>query len=43
MMEEDPSTNILNELKKKYSHEESWDRIIKIGLEYYKKVEGNAV
>ncbi|GAB1303511.1 S100 calcium-binding protein A7-like 2 [Apodemus speciosus] len=42
MLEEDPATNILNQSKEKTSLEELWDMIMKIGLEYYEKMESNA-
>ena len=43
MLEEDPATNTLNQLKEETSLEELWDVIIKIGLEYFKKMDSNTV
>ena len=43
MLEEDPVTNILNQSKEETSLEELWDMIMKIGLEYYEKMESNAI
>ena len=41
MLEEDPVANILNQSKEN-SLEELWDMIMKIGLEYYEKMDSNA-
>ena len=42
MMEEDPETNVLNQLKK-HSLEDSLDMIIKMDLACYEKMKSNAV
>ena len=42
MLEEDPATNILNQLMEETSLEELWDMIMKIGLEYHEKMDINA-
>lgn len=43
MTEEDSATNILNQSKEETGFEELWDRIIKMGLKYYKNMQRNAV